>query len=68
MQFPKTMARTGVEFVDQWLKGKRDFAQKVPVAVELVTAANVRNYGDYGLKDGENKPAKERNKTEKAEK
>ena len=25
MQFPKTMARTGVDFADQWLKGKRDF-------------------------------------------
>ena len=25
MQFPKTMARTAVEFADQWLKGKRDF-------------------------------------------
>lgn len=49
MQFPKTMARTGVDFADQWLKGKRDFEQKVPVAVELVTNANVKNYGDYGL-------------------
>ena len=51
MQFPKTMARTAAEFADQWLKGKRDFPQKVPVAVELVTRANVRNYGDYGLKE-----------------
>jgi ribose transport system substrate-binding protein len=56
MQFPKTMARTGVEFADQWLKGKRDFDQKVPVAVELVTAANVKNYGDYGLKPNEKTP------------
>jgi ribose transport system substrate-binding protein len=56
MQFPKTMARTGVEFADQWLKGKRDFAQKVPVAVELVTAANVGNYGDYGLKSNQGTP------------
>jgi ABC-type sugar transport system substrate-binding protein len=55
MQFPKTMARTAVDFADQWLKGKRDFQQKVPVAVELVTAANVRNYSDYGLKDSESK-------------
>ena len=37
MQFPKTMARTAAEFADQWLKGKRDFPQKVPVGVELVT-------------------------------
>jgi ribose transport system substrate-binding protein len=57
MQFPKTMARTAVDFADQWLKGKRDFQQKVPVAVELVTAANVRNYSDYGLKDVVSKEA-----------
>jgi ribose transport system substrate-binding protein len=51
MQFPKTMARTAAEFADEWLKGKRDFPQKVPVAVELVTRENVSSYGDYGLKD-----------------
>lgn len=51
MQFPKVMARTAAEFADQWLKGIRDFPQKLPVAVELVTQANVQNYGDYGLKE-----------------
>jgi ribose transport system substrate-binding protein len=51
MQFPKTMARTAAEYADEWLKGKRDFPQKVPVAVELVTQENVHDYGDYGLKD-----------------
>jgi ribose transport system substrate-binding protein len=50
MQFPKTMARTAAEFADQWLQGKRDFSQKVPVAVELVTPENVDQYGDYGRK------------------
>jgi ribose transport system substrate-binding protein len=50
MQFPKTMARTAAEYADQWLKGKREFPQKVPVAVELVTQENVASYGDYGLK------------------
>jgi len=50
MQFPKTMARTAAENADQWLKGKRDFPQKVPVAVELVTIDNVANYGDFGAK------------------
>ncbi len=68
MQFPKTMARTAVEFADQWLKGRRDFQQKVPVAVELVTAANVRNYSDYGLKEAESKQAKKQVVTEKTEK
>ena len=51
MQFPKTMARTAAEFADQWIKGNRDFPQKVPVAVELVTRENVSKYGDYGLKE-----------------
>jgi ABC-type sugar transport system substrate-binding protein len=50
MQFPKTMARTAAENADEWLKGKRDFPQKVPVAVELVTSENVADYGDFGAK------------------
>jgi len=44
------MARTAAEYADQWLKGKRDFPHKLPIAVELVTAKNVNDYGDYGLK------------------
>ena len=55
MQFPKTMARTAAENADEWLKGKRDFPQKVPVAVELVTIDNVADYGDFGTKDDPNR-------------
>ena len=55
MQFPKTMARTAAEYADEWLKGKRDFPQKVPVAVELVTKDNVADYGDFGAKDDPNR-------------
>lgn len=51
MQFPKTMARKAAEFADEYLKGKRDFPQKVPVPVELVTQDNVSKYGDYGKKN-----------------
>ncbi len=51
MQFPKTMARQGAEFADARMKGKRDFEQKIPVAVELVTSENVARYGDYGAKE-----------------
>jgi ribose transport system substrate-binding protein len=51
MQFPKTMARTAAEFADQWIQGKREFEQKIPVAVELVTRDNVASYGDYGVKE-----------------
>ncbi len=50
MQFPKTMARQSAEFADEYIKGKRDFPQKVPVPVELVTQDNVGKYGDYGKK------------------
>src|SRR4029078_8035448 len=38
MQFPKVMAETAAEYADEYIKGRRDFPQKVPVAVELVTA------------------------------
>jgi ribose transport system substrate-binding protein len=51
MQFPKTMARSAAESADAWNKGKRDFQQKILVAVEMVTKDNVGQYGDYGLKD-----------------
>lgn len=50
MQFPKLMARTAAEYADEYIKGRRDFPQKVPVPVELVTKANVGKYGDYGRK------------------
>jgi ribose transport system substrate-binding protein len=50
MQFPKVMAQTAAEYADQYLKGKRDFQQKVPVKVDLVTPENVSKYGDYGKK------------------
>ncbi|MBN2012803.1 D-ribose ABC transporter substrate-binding protein [candidate division KSB1 bacterium] len=48
MQFPKTMAKTAAEFADKYIKGDRDFSQKIPVAVELVTQENVGNYAAYG--------------------
>jgi ABC-type sugar transport system substrate-binding protein len=48
MQFPKVMARTAAESADEYLEGKRDFPQKVPVPVELVTPDNVESFGDYG--------------------
>jgi len=51
MQFPKMMARKAAEFADEYLKGKRNFQQKIPVAVELVTQENVAKYGDYGRKN-----------------
>lgn len=51
MQFPKRMARQSAEYADEYIKsGKRDFPQKVPVPVELVTKDNVSKYGDYGKK------------------
>lgn len=50
MQFPKTMARTAAENADRFIKGQREFPQRVPVSVELVTKENVAKFGDYGRK------------------
>lgn len=50
MQFPKTMAKTAAENADKYLKGARDFPQRVPVAVELVNRDTVHKFGDYGRK------------------
>jgi len=48
MQFPQVMAETAADYADAYFKGKRDFAKKMPVAVELVTQANVGDYIAYG--------------------
>src|SRR4030095_8138497 len=40
MQFPLVIAQTAATYADEYIKGKRDFPQKVPVAVELVTRKN----------------------------
>jgi ABC-type sugar transport system substrate-binding protein len=48
MQFPKRMAQMTAENADQYIQGKRDFPQKVPVAVELVTQENIAKYDAYG--------------------
>jgi len=50
MQFPKVMAETAAQFADEYVKGKRDFPKKIPVAVELVTAKNIGDYIAYGKK------------------
>jgi ABC-type sugar transport system substrate-binding protein len=50
MQFPKVMAETAAQYADEYIKGRRDFPQKVPVAVELVTAKNIKDYIAYGKK------------------
>jgi ribose transport system substrate-binding protein len=51
MQFPKVIAQTAAMFADEYLKGRKEFPKKVPVAVELVTAKNIDNYTGYGKKD-----------------
>lgn len=50
MQFPKVMAQTAAVYADEYFKGKRDFPKKMPVAVELVTKDNVKDYVAYGKK------------------
>jgi ribose transport system substrate-binding protein len=53
MQFPKRMARMAAEQADEYIRGKRDFQQKVPVAVELVTRENIAKYTAYGRQSNE---------------
>ena len=53
MQFPKVMARTAAEGADAYIQGERDFLQKTPVDVELVTLDNVGQFGDFGRKSAE---------------
>ncbi|MBK8089988.1 MAG: D-ribose ABC transporter substrate-binding protein [Chitinophagaceae bacterium] len=50
MQFPKVMAETAAQFADEYIKGRRDFPEKIPVAVELVTVKNIADYIAYGKK------------------
>jgi ABC-type sugar transport system substrate-binding protein len=50
MQFPKVMAETAAQFADEYIKGRRDFPQKILVAVELVTFKNIQDYIAYGKK------------------
>lgn len=51
MQFPQVIAQSAANYADEYFKGRRDFARKVPVAVELVTQKNVSDYLAYGKKD-----------------
>lgn len=44
LQSPQTMAKTAAQYADAYFRGKRDFAQRVPVAVELVTQQNSADY------------------------
>lgn len=51
MQFPQLMAHTAAAFADEYFKGRRNFPQKMPVAVEMVTVKNINDYTAYGKKD-----------------
>jgi len=51
MQFPKVMAYTAAGFADEYFKGRRDFPKKMPVAVEMVTKQNIKDYTAYGKKE-----------------
>lgn len=52
MQYPKVMAKTAAEYAHEYLaNGKRDFDQKIPVHVDLVTQENVDDFAGYGKKE-----------------
>jgi ribose transport system substrate-binding protein len=44
MQFPVLMARTSADLADEYINGKRDFSNRTPVEVVLVTPENVSKY------------------------
>lgn len=44
MQFPKVMAQTAAQYADEYFKGRKVFPQRVPVEVELINAANIKDY------------------------
>lgn len=44
MQFPVLMARTSADLADEYINGKRDFSNRTPVEVVLVTPENVTKY------------------------
>ncbi len=44
MQYPKVMAEYAARYADEYFKGKRDFPQRVPVEVELITFQNAKKY------------------------
>jgi ribose transport system substrate-binding protein len=44
MQFPKVMAQTAAQYAHEYFNGRKEFPQRVPVEVEMVTAANVDQY------------------------
>jgi ribose transport system substrate-binding protein len=52
MQYPKLMARTAADYANEYLRNdKRDFQQKIPVNVDLVTTENIEKFTAYGKKD-----------------
>jgi ribose transport system substrate-binding protein len=52
MQYPKVMARTSAEYAHEYLaNNKRDFDQKIPVNVDLVTQENIGDFAGYGKKE-----------------
>lgn len=52
MQYPKLMATTAATYAHEYLtKGKRDFEQKIPVNVDLVTRENITEFAGYGKKE-----------------
>ncbi|HYW97438.1 MAG TPA: D-ribose ABC transporter substrate-binding protein [Bacteroidales bacterium] len=44
MQFPVLMSRKAAELADEYIKGRRDFDNRTPVEVDLVTPANVSKF------------------------
>lgn len=51
IQFPRRMAQMAAESADQYIQGKREFPQRIPVAVELVHAGNIEKHMAFGRQE-----------------
>jgi ribose transport system substrate-binding protein len=51
MQFPAVIAEQAAVSAHEYFQGKREFAKKLPVSVEMVTQENVKYYAAYGSKE-----------------
>jgi ABC-type sugar transport system substrate-binding protein len=54
MQFPAVIAEQAAVSAHEYFQGKREFAKKLPVSVEMVTQENVKYYAAYGSKEPTN--------------
>lgn len=51
MQYPKEIAEKAATFAHEYFGGKRDFPQKLPIPVDVVSKSNIDQFTAYGKKE-----------------